>query len=148
MIKNSAFTLLELIVVIVILGILATLGFTQYNKTVERTREAEAIAAIGSMTKLAWSYYLANGTFVGIQNADCGVGSSSDQIPSSCRSANYFWYQVASSDYSAQVDLNAVRCTSGGKTPNYSTAYNPYIRLLNNGTQQFKCQGGCPEGNH
>jgi type IV pilus assembly protein PilE len=145
---QKGFTLLELIVVIVIIGILATLGFTQYTKIVERGRETEAMAPIGYMTKLAYNYYLVHGTFVGIQNADSEVGSSSDQLPDTCVSTNYFYYLVASSDYSNHVDLNAERCTSGGKNPNYTVKYNPYIRLWNNGTQIYYCGGGCPEGNH
>jgi len=39
---RKGFTLLELIVVIIILGILASLGFSQYIKMVEKGRSAEA----------------------------------------------------------------------------------------------------------
>jgi prepilin-type N-terminal cleavage/methylation domain-containing protein len=41
---KKGFTLLELIVVIVIIGVLATLGLTQYASMVERGRSAEAKA--------------------------------------------------------------------------------------------------------
>lgn len=46
---KKGFTLLELIVVIIIIGILATLGFTQYTKVVEKGRTAEAKSVLGRM---------------------------------------------------------------------------------------------------
>ncbi|MDD5156229.1 MAG: prepilin-type N-terminal cleavage/methylation domain-containing protein, partial [Candidatus Omnitrophica bacterium] len=71
---KKAFTLLELIVVIVILGILATLGYTQYSKLMERQRQSEAMVIFDKMRKNAINYYLENNTFIGITSADLGVG--------------------------------------------------------------------------
>ncbi|MDD5167166.1 MAG: prepilin-type N-terminal cleavage/methylation domain-containing protein [Candidatus Omnitrophica bacterium] len=117
----SGFTLLELIVVIVILGILATLGYTQYTKVVEKGRGAEARSILGQCRKSAIEYYLKNGVFTGISNTDINVGSSSDQIPSSCRSTHYFFYGL-SGEYTNPnyIIVHAGRCTSGGKPPQIS----------------------------
>ena len=46
---KKGFTLLELIIVIIILGILATIGVSQYQGTIEKGREAEARSILGSM---------------------------------------------------------------------------------------------------
>lgn len=43
------FTLIELMVVLIIVGILATLGVSQYGRTVERSRQAEAISILGAL---------------------------------------------------------------------------------------------------
>ncbi|MDD5155714.1 MAG: prepilin-type N-terminal cleavage/methylation domain-containing protein [Candidatus Omnitrophica bacterium] len=113
---KKGFTLLELIIVIVILGILATLGYTQYTKIVERSRGAEAVANFSKMRKNAINYYLENNTFVGIASADLGIGSD---VPSGCASSNYFNYGFQGAG-ATQVTIYAVRCTASGKTPNWT----------------------------
>jgi len=130
--KIRAFTLLELIVVIVILGILATLGYSQYNKVVESTRLAEAKVRIGNMRQLATEYYLKNGSLDGMENSDVGVDNT-------CVSSNYFRYYLGSV-YATGAYLMSARCTSDGKTPNatrgyiYRAFYKP-----DTGCQSFRC---------
>ncbi|MDD5195841.1 MAG: type II secretion system protein [Candidatus Omnitrophica bacterium] len=117
--KNSAFTLLELIVVIVILGILATLGFTQYNSIVEKGRAAEAKAVLGTILHAARAYYLEKGVW------PSSLSELTVDAPASCTSTNYFHYWVPAYDGNC---VGAGRCTSGGKTPNATREYRMYIR--------------------
>ncbi|MDD5156068.1 MAG: prepilin-type N-terminal cleavage/methylation domain-containing protein [Candidatus Omnitrophica bacterium] len=117
--KEHGFTLLELIVVIVILGILATLGFTQYNKVVEKMRISEAVAGISSIRKLVHTYWLEHGDLSTITNADVGVGSNPGDIPTTCVSTNYFYYFV-NQQTQIKLQIQAPRCTSGGKSPNWT----------------------------
>ena len=113
---RKGFTLLELIVVIVIIGVLATLGLTQYGRMVERARGAEARTILGDCRKLAVAYRLENGTVTGFANANANIGTGADQIPSACAGTHYFSYGVTvTADPS--VTITATRCTSGGKTP-------------------------------
>lgn len=49
---KKGFTLLELIIVIIIVGILATLGFVQYASVIERGRFAEARGNLGTLRQL------------------------------------------------------------------------------------------------
>ncbi len=117
---KRGFTLIELIVVIIIVGILAAIGINQYSKTVEKGRGAEARMNIGYIRKLVYEYWLQNGTLTGITYSDLNVGSSSDKIPgdysSTCRSTYYFWYMVYGVT-TTSLNIKATRCTSGGKTP-------------------------------
>jgi len=112
---KKGFTLLELVVVIIILGVLATLGFTQYGRMVERARGAEARAILGDVRKLAAAYRLENGTITGMVAANVNIGTATDQMPSSCTGTHYFSYGTSASD--PTVTITATRCTSGGKTP-------------------------------
>jgi len=126
--KEHGFTLIELIVVIIIVGILATVGISQYSRMVEKGRTAEAKMIIGVIRKFVYEYYLTNGTLTGITYADLNIGAGSDQVPQypNCRTTHYFSFY--SNLASPTIDIQALRCTSGGKTPQYSTA-NHFIYL-------------------
>ena len=130
---QKSFTLVELIIVVIIVGILASLGLTQYSSVVERSRLAEARTQIGVMRQLAYEYYLNNGTMSGITSAYVGVGSG--QIPNSAVSTHYFYYGV-SNTYPPTADyavLFAVRCTSGGKPPQFPATYTLWWKVDSSG---------------
>ena len=58
----KAFTLIELLVVVLIIGILAAVSLPQYQKTVEKSKAAQAFAILKTVYNAAEAYYLANGT--------------------------------------------------------------------------------------
>ncbi len=134
---ESGFTLMELIIVIIIVGILAIVGLTTYTNQTESSRVSEAKANVSAMRKLAYEYYLKNGTYTGLANKDVGIGSATNEIPSSCNSNNYFRYN-AYDNGAASGAFTAYRCTSGGKSPQ-GVAYGLYWRLVPSGVCE---QGG------
>ena len=142
---KKGFTLLELIIVIIIVGILATLGLTTYTNQTEYSRTAEAKANASAIRKPAYEYYLKNGTYIGISTSDIGVASSVGLIPSSCVSRNYFRYGI-STTYPATASnmfLYAQRCTSGGKAPQASSICYFYWGINSSGAAS---QYGCTKG--
>jgi prepilin-type N-terminal cleavage/methylation domain-containing protein len=146
--KGVGFTLLELVVVILILGVLATLAFTQYGKMMENARQAEVKQVFGLIRKYAVAYRLANGTVDGMTYADYGIAAwSQDQIPMRmgatccCQSSHYFNY-IADiySCHDPTICVYAYRCTAGGKEPQYSTSYYcTYTSNLVTGQDTMSC---------
>jgi prepilin-type N-terminal cleavage/methylation domain-containing protein len=65
---RRAFTLVELIVVVIILGILAAVGIPQYRKAMERARGAEAYAALGHIQEAEKVYYATNENYLSSAN--------------------------------------------------------------------------------
>jgi len=114
-------------------GILAALGVNQYSNVVEQGRTAEAKARIGTMAQLAYQYWLEHSDMTNIQYADVGV----DGI---CHSTDFYRYEVQSYGLSNYVNLLAVRCTSGGKTPNINREYMLFLSYhLDTGVNRWAC---------
>ncbi len=110
---KKGFTLLELIIVIIIIGVLATLGFTQYTRVIERGRTAEAKALLGQMRTAQEAYRQEYGAYTAT------IGNLSVEVPTACVSTHYFSYSTTA------VLGTATRCGVGtGKTPGSATAYN------------------------
>ncbi|MDD5501112.1 MAG: prepilin-type N-terminal cleavage/methylation domain-containing protein [Candidatus Omnitrophica bacterium] len=109
---NKGFTLIELIVVIIIVGILASVGMTQYTKVVEKGRAAEARLILGSLRTAEVANYIENGAYATVANL--GVAA-----PASCTTTHYFSYACNSTTGTC----TATRCTTGGKTPQGGAAY-------------------------
>lgn len=115
--KHKGFTLLELLVVIMIVGILSGLGFSQFTKMVEKSRVAEAKLILGNIRVSQRAYFLDN----------YGYSSDMDMVggnaPTSCTSTHYFSYSISSSG-PADFTVLATRCTdASGKYPAGDTAY-------------------------
>jgi len=128
--SSRSFTLVELIIVIIIVGILAAVGISQYSLTVEKSRLAEAKVRIGVMRQLAYEYYLNNGTMVTMTNADVGVDGT-------CAADSYYMYRI---DWinADNVMLISDRCTGAGKLPRGSRRYYYYLRYWPGTGQQIQ----------
>lgn len=117
---KKGFTLLELIIVILILGILATLAITQYSKMLEKSRGAEARMVLGSIRLQQAAYRAQYFTCAANAMADrIGIGGAGYDIPGTsaaqCAGSHYFWYGMPTVSASG-VTAVATRC-SNGKAP-------------------------------
>ena len=114
---KKGFTLLELIVVIIIIGILATLGFTQYTKVIEKGRTAEAKAILGQIRTAQEVYKQENAAYTTTM-ANLAIDLTENATAACVDTNHYFNYSVATANKAI-----ATRCTSAGKTPNVATSY-------------------------
>ncbi|MBU4418270.1 MAG: prepilin-type N-terminal cleavage/methylation domain-containing protein [Candidatus Omnitrophica bacterium] len=103
---RRGFTLIELIIVIIIVGILASVGMTQYTKVVEKGRAAEARMILGTLRTAEIAENTENGAYVTI--AGLGV-----LAPTVCAPTHFFSYDCVA----ATGTCTATRCLAGGKAP-------------------------------
>jgi len=67
-IDKHSFTLIELLIVLVIIGILATLAVPQYQDYVNKARCAEAKTMLRAWSNAIWQYYIETGNIPVNQN--------------------------------------------------------------------------------
>lgn len=116
---KKGFTLLELIVVIIIIGILSTLGLSQYMKVVEKGRTAESKQNLGLLRSMMHIYYQENGKYY----TDPTTFSLPNTGATCTNTKFYYGYSVTSGTTETTSYITAARCTAGGKTPNVSSGY-------------------------
>lgn len=137
-----AFSMMELLVVMVIIGIFATLAVFYYAKVVEKSRTAEAKAALMEIRTIRNSFLLENASASVDTSLDTiydfirehDDSAAIDKMPVSCSSKSFYRYSITSS---AAV---ATRCTSGGKAPDADQSYTITMDFANgtfNGTQGY-----------
>ena len=124
--NNSGFTLIELLVVVLIIGILSAVALPQYQKTVLKSRTAEAWANLSAMNKAIEVYCLEN------PDATHDTGLDKELLSVEVPNSNNFTY-----------DIWSVYCSQ----PNNRQAYATYSKggksftLGINAEGQRQCQG-------
>jgi len=106
--QKSGFTLLEIIIVIIIVGVLASLALPRFFSTVEFSRSTEALASMSSIRGSVERCYLAQGgTYAG-----CTMGVVDIANPGSSPGANFtYLITTAAAAYTIQARRDTL---SGG----------------------------------
>ena len=109
---RKGFTLVELIIVIIIVGILASVGISQYTKVIEKGRAAEARMVLGNLRSAEVAVYNEMGAYETVANLSVGA-------PAACAVTHYFSYACAV----GTGTCTATRCMAAGKPPQGTIAY-------------------------
>ena len=130
---RKGFTLVELIIVIIIVGILAAVGMTQYTKVVEKGRAAEARMILGTLRTAEIAEQTENGSYVAYNAGSTGLGVGA---PTDCTGTTHFFsYSCTGAGL-----CTATRCGTGtGKTPGSAIIY---TRALDSATGTWSGTAG------
>jgi type IV pilus assembly protein PilE len=76
--NKSGFTLLEIIIVIIIVGVLASLALPRFFRTVEYSRGTEALTNLSAIRQATERYYLQRSTYVGVAMGNLDIDDPSN----------------------------------------------------------------------
>ena len=117
--NNRGFTLMEILVVLIILGVLAGLAIPVYITQVERTRAAEGIQMLEATRGSMLRFFAANGTYVGAVITAAGVAGTTVDFNPNVESATggqlpLFSYTLAPAPAAVTFTIVATRIAKPG----------------------------------
>ncbi|MCK4590884.1 MAG: prepilin-type N-terminal cleavage/methylation domain-containing protein, partial [Candidatus Latescibacteria bacterium] len=77
---QKGFTLVELMIVVVIVGILAAVAIPMYRGSVEKARASEAEAALGTIRSSERVYHAEHGVYYGADNASVTPNATGNEL--------------------------------------------------------------------
>ena len=111
--KQAAFTLLELLVVIIILGILSTVAVINYGATIEKGRASEAKSILPQLRTARNTYMLEHPGAMPVTDFSL-LDVNPTTIPDDCSACCFFSYSITA------TQAVATRCrNNAGKQPGF-----------------------------
>ena len=114
--NTKGFTLIELMIVVVIIGILAALAIPRFSKASDRAKEKEADGILKQVYTLQQTYYAQNGAYAGTVADLQKVGF---EAPTTLK--NYTWAGDASIADGACLAKSPTTASHNSRSINFTT---------------------------
>lgn len=120
LVHSRGFTLLEILVVVVILGIIAAIAYPSYNSAIAKSRRAQAVACLQDHAQFAERFYTTNLTYVGLPS---GAGNPFGLACTTDKGLNNYYsfsvsnvaaraYTVSTTATSTQMSSDPAHCST------------------------------------
>ena len=135
--NQGGFTLVELMIVVIIVGILAAVAIPMYQGATERAKASEAVAALGTIRGAMRVYYAEHGTYVNanfVDGAQVTAGSVLD-VSDTDLLGRYFSSECYTFDGVPTANAYSIECLGSASTATYASEVASITRSIDqNGT--------------
>jgi prepilin-type N-terminal cleavage/methylation domain-containing protein len=91
MMKNGAFTLIELMIVIAIIAFLSTVSVPQYFKYMAKAKQAEVTMNLASLHTAMQAYYAEHGKYTNVLFGENGIGWKPEGYKGGGKQENFYY---------------------------------------------------------
>jgi prepilin-type N-terminal cleavage/methylation domain-containing protein len=134
--KRGGFTLLEIIIVIIIVGVLASLALPRFFTTVEFSKSMEALMSMGTLRGSMERCYMAAGGKYNPSPTPCNIGNIDVEDPGSSPGAR-FTYAVSGQSATGYVITATRNTVDGGTAGDTITLTQTLTGVTRGGTGKF-----------
>ncbi len=135
--NKSGFTLLEILVVIIIVGVLASVAMPQLFRNVERSRATEALASLGATKRSIEGCAMQFNDVYTTCNTYTAIGMSDPSYNATTNAAAHFGYAIAVAAGSFSITATRNTTENGVGTDTVVLSRNTAGAITRTGTTAF-----------
>jgi prepilin-type N-terminal cleavage/methylation domain-containing protein len=131
--NQRGFTLVELMIVVIIVGILAAVAIPMYQGATERAKASEAVAALGTIRGAMRVYFAEHGTYENANFTDGDQVTNGDVLDVSDNDllGRYFSTECYTFDGDAAANAFTIECDGASSTAPNAAEVEDIVRTIN-----------------